>query len=113
MPHLNRSRLVIWPCESALTISARLSRAFCASRWRARDSLFEMYMLFSPRVERVWTRATARVALLFSSDQQWAAWIAVHSWLPCVAAPPLFQSRPLKLNTRIRRFAMLDLMREC
>ena len=31
IPHRKRSRLVIWPMESALTISARLSRALCAS----------------------------------------------------------------------------------
>ena len=30
-PHRKRSRRVIWPCERAFTISARLSLAFCAS----------------------------------------------------------------------------------
>jgi hypothetical protein len=48
IPHLNRSRLVIWPWESALTISARLSRAFCASLRRALDALRDKYILLLP-----------------------------------------------------------------
>src|SRR5262245_13787593 len=43
-PHLYRSRRVICPCERALTISARLLRAFCASLCRARDALLDRYI---------------------------------------------------------------------
>ena len=41
IPQRIRSRRVICPLERALTISARLLRALCASRWRARDAFCE------------------------------------------------------------------------
>src|SRR5262245_9892588 len=44
IPHLYRSRRVITPWDSALTISARLSRARCASLMRARDAVLDRYM---------------------------------------------------------------------
>src|SRR5262245_4286227 len=43
-PQRMRSRREISPTERALTIWARLSRAFCASAIRRRDASVEMYM---------------------------------------------------------------------
>ena len=55
IPHLKRSRLVIWPSDSALTISARLSRAFWASLCRMREALLERYMF--PSLARANTKS--------------------------------------------------------
>jgi hypothetical protein len=48
MPHLMNSRRLTWPCDRALTISARLSLARCASRCRMRDAFCEMYLAEFP-----------------------------------------------------------------
>src|SRR5262249_28851946 len=48
MPQRMRSRREICPSARALTISARLSRARCASLCRMRDALLDMYMAFGP-----------------------------------------------------------------
>ena len=43
-PRVVRSRRVIWPRESAFTISARLPRALCALVCRMRDAFSEIYI---------------------------------------------------------------------
>ena len=47
-PHSIRSRLVSWPWEKALTISARFFRAFCASFHRAFDAFSGRYITLLP-----------------------------------------------------------------
>src|SRR5262245_833203 len=44
MPHLMRSRRLIWPSDKARWISLRLSRALCASRKRMREDFGDRNM---------------------------------------------------------------------
>src|ERR1044072_7034270 len=85
MPHLNRSRLVIWPCDSALTISARLLRGFCASRWRTCDALLDMYMVFRPVLNAFRTRVCARVGSALLVRSAVGRLDRCASWLPVVS----------------------------
>src|SRR5262245_23220294 len=52
MPQRMRSRRLTWPVANARWISARLSRARCASRCRSRDAFGEMYMRYLLSQER-------------------------------------------------------------
>src|SRR5215510_10914463 len=52
MPHLMRSRRVIWPSDRARWISLRLSRALCASLCRMRDAFSDIYMVVRPFLRR-------------------------------------------------------------
>src|SRR5262245_4090805 len=49
MPQRIKSRRETCPSARALTISARLSRARCASLCRMRDALSDMYMALRPK----------------------------------------------------------------
>src|SRR5262245_16462619 len=68
IPHLYRSRRVISPWDSALMISARFSRARCASLMRARDAVLDRYM--SPS-------AMALRSLLVATSDAVRPWVVV------------------------------------